>query len=50
MALETDQHETSAKWLEIALEQLHENQDDEALSSTDFDFYIRHHLGQSRGQ
>ncbi|OKO96611.1 hypothetical protein PENSUB_10786 [Penicillium subrubescens] len=50
MALETDQHETSAKWLEIALGQLHENQDDEALISTDFDFYIRHHLGQSCGQ
>jgi hypothetical protein len=49
MALEAGQHEISAKWLETALGQLHENQD-EALSLTEFDFHIRHCLGQPGNQ
>lgn len=50
MALEAGQHGTAVKWLEIALRQLQENQDEELPSSTTLDFYVRHCLGKSGDQ
>lgn len=46
MALEAGQYDTSIKWLEAALGQLQENQDNMRLMAN-YDFYIRHTLGQS---